>query len=128
VGTAVNFPNRDRMQHHVYSFSPARKFEIKLYYGKPSEPIVFDQPGVVVLGCNIHDQMVAWVVVVDTPLWARSNAGGHARIDGVPAGSYQLNVWHSTLAENTPPLSLPLVVAAGDVEQRVKLGAGGSAK
>jgi plastocyanin len=128
VGTSVLFPNLDTVRHHVYSFSPAKTFQLKLYAGKPHAPIVFDKPGIAVLGCNIHDQMVAWVVVVDTPLWARSNAGGHARIDGVPAGSYQLNVWHSTLAENTPPLSLPLVVAAGDVEQRVKLGAGGSAK
>ncbi len=128
VGTAVLFPNQDTVRHHVYSFSPAKTFQIKLYAGVPHTPIVFDKPGVAVLGCNIHDGMVAWVVVTDTPLWARSGPGGHARVEGVAPGSYDLHVWHSTLAEGAPPVQLALAVAGGDVEQRVKLGAGGSAK
>ncbi len=128
VGTPVLFPNKDTVRHHVYSFSPAKTFQIKLYAGVPHTPIVFDKPGVAVLGCNIHDSMVAWVVVTDTPLWARSAAGGHARVADVAPGSYQMQVWHSTLAENAPPMVVPLVVADGDVEQRVKLGTGGSPK
>ena len=88
----------------------------------------FDKPGIAVLGCNIHDGMVAWVVVTDTPLWARSVAGGHARVADVAPGSYQMHVWHSTLAENAAPMVVPVVVAAGDVEQRVRLGAGGSTR
>ena len=128
VGTAVLFPNQDTVRHHVYSFSPAKTFQIKLYAGVPHTPIVFDKPGIAVLGCNIHDGMVAWVVVTDTPLWARSVAGGYARVADVAPGSYQMHVWHSTLAENAAPMVVPVVVAAGDVEQRVRLGAGGSTR
>jgi len=128
VGTAVQFPNQDTVKHHVYSYSPAKTFQIKLYAGVPHAPIVFDKPGIAVLGCNIHDDMIAWVVVTDTPLWARSAAPGRARVADVPAGSYQMRVWHASLAETTPPQVIALTVAAGDVEQRVKLGPGGIVK
>jgi plastocyanin len=128
VGTAVLFPNLDTVRHHVYSFSPTKTFQIKLYAGVPHTPIVFDKPGIAVLGCNIHDGMIAWVVVTDTPLWARSAAGGHARVADVAPGSYQMHVWHSSLPETAPPLLVPLVVATGDVEQRIRLGAGGPPK
>jgi len=128
VGTPVLFPNRDTVRHHVYSFSSTKTFQLKLYAGVPHKPVVFDKPGIAVLGCNIHDQMVAWVVVVDTPLWARSDAGGLAQVDGVAPGSYQMRVWHATLAESTPPVVLPLLVAGADVEQPVRLGRDGSAK
>ena len=128
VGTPVLFPNQDTVKHHVYSYSAAKTFQIKLYAGVPHTPIVFDKPGVAVLGCNIHDSMIAWVVVTDTPLWARSAASGAARVLDVPPGNYQMHVWHSSLAETTPPQLLPLAVAAGDVEQHVRLGAGGMVK
>jgi len=128
VGTPVAFPNQDTVRHHVYSFSPAKTFQLKLYSGVPHDPVVFDKPGVAVLGCNIHDQMVAWVVVVDTPYVGRTTAGGRARIDGVPAGSYELHAWHASLAEGTPPAALALAVGAADVEQRIRLGATGPAK
>jgi len=128
TGTAVMFPNQDTVKHHVYSYSPAKIFQIKLYAGVPHTPIVFDKPGVAVLGCNIHDGMIAWVVVSDTPLWARSAAGGHARVADVPPGSYQMHVWHSSLAETTPPQLLALTVGASDIDQRVRLDAGGLVK
>jgi plastocyanin len=121
VGTPVTFPNNDTVRHHVYSFSPVKTFELKLYAGVPNTPIVFDKPGIAVLGCNIHDQMVAWVVVVDTPLHARSAASGRAQIDGVAPGNYQLRVWHPALAEGSPPTSTPLTVAASDLERRASL-------
>ena len=126
VGTPVTFPNNDTVRHHVYSFSPVKTFELKLYAGVPASPVVFDKPGIAVLGCNIHDQMVAWVVVVDTPLYARSAASGRAQIEGVAPGAWQLHVWHASLADGAPPVLVPLTVAASDVDQRVKLGAGGS--
>ena len=63
----MSFPNFDTVRHHVYSFSPAKTFELKLYAGVPNTPVVFDKPGIAVLGCNIHDNMAAWVVVADTP-------------------------------------------------------------
>jgi plastocyanin len=128
VGTSVLFPNLDTVRHHVYSFSPAKTFQLKLYAGVPHTPIVFDKPGIAVLGCNIHDQMVAWVVVVDTPFWARSGAGGRALLEGVPPGSYQMHVWHSSLAENAPPVVIPLLVAGADLDQRVRLSPEGPSK
>jgi len=128
VGTPVMFPNLDTVRHHVYSFSSIKTFQIKLYAGVPLTPIVFDKPGVAVLGCNIHDGMVAWVVVTDTPLWARSAAAGRARVADVAPGSYQVHVWHSSLAETAPPVLVALTVGAGEVEQRVKLPAGGPAR
>ena len=85
-GSAVSFPNRDTVRHHVYSFSDAKRFEIKLYVGTPAAPVVFDAPGIAVLGCNIHDQMAAWVVIVETPWYGRSDA------DGRWAGAQQLAV------------------------------------
>ena len=128
TGTAVMFPNQDTVKHHVYSYSPAKTFQIKLYAGVPHAFIVFDKFGVAVLGCNIYDGMIAWVVVSDTPLWARSAAGGHAKVADVPPGSYQMHVWHASLAETTPPQLLPLTVGAADIEQRVRLGAAGLVK
>jgi len=125
TGTAVTFPNQDTVKHHVYSYSAAKTFQIKLYAGVPHTPIVFDKPGIAVLGCNIHDGMIAWVVVSDTPLWARSAAGGHARVTDVPPGNYRMQLWHSSFAETTPPQLLPLTVGAADLEQRVRLAPGG---
>lgn len=93
-GTAIDFPNRDKLKHHVYSFSPAKTFELKLYSGKPAAPVVFDKAGEVALGCNIHDWMEAHVLVVETPWFAKTGADGVARIDRVPAGAYQLRPWH----------------------------------
>jgi plastocyanin len=128
VGSPVLFPNQDTVRHHVYSYSAAKTFQIKLYAGVPHTPIVFDKPGIAVLGCNIHDGMLAWVVVTDTPLWARSAAAGRARVADVPPGHYQMHVWHSSLNDSTPPQLLPLTVGSADVEPRVKLGPGGFAK
>jgi len=93
-GAAVHFPNRDKLKHHVYSFSPAKTFEIKLYAGQPAQPVVFDKAGEVALGCNIHDWMEAHVLVVDSPWFGKTGADGIARIARVPAGSYRLRVWH----------------------------------
>lgn len=125
VGTPVSFPNDDTVRHQVYSFSPVKTFELKLYAGVPSAPVVFDKAGIAVLGCNIHDQMVAWVVVVDTPLHARSGDSGKARIDGVPPGSYLLRAWHPGLAEGSPPTSIAVSVAGADVELRAALSVAG---
>jgi len=96
-GTAVYFPNEDTVRHHVYSFSAIKPFEIKLYVGTPAAPVLFDQSGVAVLGCNIHDEMIAWVVALDTPYYSRSDQQGLSRLEQVPAGSYTLRVWHKDL-------------------------------
>lgn len=94
AGTRVSFPNRDKVQHHVYSQSKAKAFEIPLYRGEAKEPVRFDQPGVVAIGCNIHDWMSAYVVVLATPHFARSGDDGLVPLAAVPAGRYRLEVWH----------------------------------
>ena len=93
TGTSITFPNSDNVRHQVYSFSEAKRFELKLYAGKPANPIVMDHPGLVVLGCNIHDWMRAYVYVLDTRFFALTNANGHAKID-VPPGDYTVKIWH----------------------------------
>lgn len=112
VGTAVNFPNRDTVRHHVYSFSPTKKFEIKLYVGTPAAPVVFDSPGIAVLGCNIHDTMAAWVLVLETPHAGLTGADGRLALANVPAGAYRLRAWHPSLPAGAAALDQPLLVAA----------------
>jgi hypothetical protein len=97
AGSPVSFPNKDNIRHQVYSFSRAKRFELPLYVGTPATPIVFDTPGVVTLGCNIHDWMAAYVYVADTPYFAITQADGKARLTGLPAGEYVLQVWHPRL-------------------------------
>ena len=112
VGTAVSFPNRDTVRHHVYSFSPVKKFEIKLYVGTPESPVVFDKPGIAVLGCNIHDRMVAWVVVVETPHAGQTGADGRLTLPHLPAGSYRLRAWHPSLPVGDAASDQALVMGA----------------
>jgi plastocyanin len=114
VGTAVAFPNRDTVRHHVYSFSPAKTFELKLYAGVAANPVVFDRIGIAVLGCNIHDNMTAWVVVVDTPYFGRSPKSGLVALADVPAGTYRLRVWHPSLAVGAPATDQELIVGLAD--------------
>jgi plastocyanin len=111
TGTAVQFPNQDPIRHHVYSFSPAKVFEIKLYAGTPVAPIVFDKPGEVVLGCNIHDHMLAYIYVVDTPYFAKTGKEGRARLESLPAGDYELLMWHFAQAA---PVASQAVRLRGD--------------
>jgi plastocyanin len=102
-GSEVRFPNRDNLRHQVYSFSPARTFDLPLYSGRQAAPVRFDTPGVVELGCNIHDGMIGYIVVLDTPHHAVTDAAGTARLE-VPAGAYRLEVWHEALAAGAPAL------------------------
>ncbi len=94
VGQPIVFPNNDSVRHHVYSLSQAKLFELKLYSGVPGSSVVFDKPGVVVIGCNIHDKMVAYIRVVDTPWFGTTDAAGRVRLDGLPDGQYKLRAWH----------------------------------
>jgi plastocyanin len=98
VGSAVSFPNRDSVRHHVYSFSPAKRFDLPLYVGTPAKPVVFDTTGVVTIGCNIHDWMVGYIYVAESPYYATTDAKGRARLSGLPAGGYTVRVWHPQLA------------------------------
>jgi len=128
LGSEVAFPNRDKVRHHVYSFSPVKTFELKLYSGTPANPVLFDKSGIAVIGCNIHDNMVAWVVVVETPYYALSGATGKVRLDNVPAGTYRLRTWHATLATGAPALDQELVVPAAGSTLAVRLPLPGAAR
>ena len=121
VGSEVRFPNHDTVRHHVYSFSPAKKFELKLYAGTPAQPVRFEQSGVVVLGCNIHDQMVGWVLVLDTPYYAQTSASGQAALSAVPAGRYRLRTWHARLPAGAPVPEQALEVSASGATALVRL-------
>lgn len=93
-GANIYFPNQDQIRHHVYSFSEAKLFDIPLYSGTPSEPIHFNQSGLVVLGCNIHDQMRGYILVSDSPFFGVSDAQGQVQIQtGIP-GTYELGLWN----------------------------------
>ncbi|MES2696793.1 MAG: hypothetical protein V4773_25215 [Verrucomicrobiota bacterium] len=100
VGTQVSFPNRDKVDHHVYSFSKPKNFDIPLYRGEARELITFEQPGIVKIGCNIHDWMSAYIVVLATPFFAKSPNDGIAPISGLPSGRYRLEVWHPRVAKS----------------------------
>lgn len=120
-GTAVTFPNEDTVRHHVYSFSAIKLFEIKLYVGTPTEPVVFEQSGVATLGCNIHDHMIAWVVVLDTPYSSQTNSHGLAVLDKVPTGDYNLRVWHKTLLSADAVPNMPLQLNTNTPLQQITL-------
>src|SRR5581483_226878 len=107
TGATVSFPNTDSISHHVYSFSPAKRFELYLPKGERSsaDAVVFDKPGVVALGCNIHDWMLAYILVVDTPWFTQTDRNGHAALADLPAGGYRLVVWHPRITDAAPLLT-----------------------
>lgn len=110
TGTDVTFPNFDSVRHHVYSFSPAKTFELKLYSGVPANPVKFDKAGTVVLGCNIHDNMLAFIQVVDTPYFAKTNKMGKAKLNDLPNGNYTLKAWHYALAKEQEIFEKPITI------------------
>jgi plastocyanin len=110
VGATVGFPNLDTVRHHVYSFSKPHPFELKLYGHDETRTVVFDKAGVIALGCNIHDQMIGYVRVVDTAFAAKTDGAGLAVIHGAAAGAASLKIWHPYLKapgnENARPVTL----------------------
>ena len=97
AGGVVAFPNQDAVRHHVYSFSPAHPVQLKLYGKDETRTVRFEKPGAIALGCNIHDQMVSFIKVVDTPYAAKTDAAGEVVLHGVPAGAVSIHVWHPYL-------------------------------
>jgi plastocyanin len=108
TGTAVRFPNSDDIRHQVYSFSAAKTFQLPLYTGTPANPVVFDTAGVVTLGCNIHDRMSAYIVVVDTPHFATTERSGRVELSQLPAGTYSVRVWFPGVRSAPPPVEVTL--------------------
>ena len=112
VGATVAFPNKDKVRHHVYSFSAGNKFELKLFGKDESRSVVFKAVGVAAIGCNIHDQMVGFIQVVDTPFAVKTDAAGLATIRGVPAGAASIRIWHPYLRAPRNELVRPATFAA----------------
>ncbi|WP_194362685.1 methylamine utilization protein [Neptunicella marina] len=115
----VNFPNSDSIKHHVYSFSPAKSFELRLYDGGKAKPIQFEKAGEVVLGCNIHDWMLGYIYSVDTPWFAKTNKQGAVTLD-LPDGDYQLKYWSPLLQNADKDKAIQLTVK-GDKQQTIQL-------
>lgn len=113
VGSTVQFPNSDTTRHEVYSFSPAHPFQLPLYRGKPYPPEHFNKVGLVTLGCNIHDFMLAYIVVTDAAFYGRTDAAG-VWTASVPRGRYRIEVWHPRLAGRSANPSE--TVSVGDAE------------
>jgi plastocyanin len=100
AGTTVSFPNADPINHHVYSFSAAKRFELRLQKSNEApQQVRFDKPGLITLGCNIHDWMLGFVLVLDSPWFAQTDAQGLARIDYIPAAGQRLHLWHPRIAD-----------------------------
>jgi len=120
VSSTVTFPNRDTVSHQIYSFSPAKRFQLPLYRGKPYPPTLFDQAGVVTLGCNIHDEMLAYVVVTDAPFFGRTAANGTWSAE-VPSGRYRISIWHPRIRDEDTELRSEVSVAEVDGTLTVRL-------
>jgi plastocyanin len=120
AGTSVEFPNSDQVSHQVYSFSPARRFQLPLYRGTTHPPVVFSQPGLVVLGCNIHDEMVGYVLVTESPYHATTDETGAARFRDLPAGSYHVTVWGPLIHDGGGTVTGTLAIT-GDGAQTLSL-------
>jgi plastocyanin len=118
VGASVMFMNHDSVRHHVYSFSPPKRFQLKLAGRQQNQSVLFDKAGIVPLGCNIHDRMIAYIDVVDTP-WAKTaDANGRVVLHGIPAGAVSVSVWHPYL--RAPGNSIARTVTLSDAGTRVE--------
>jgi len=113
VGSTIEFPNTDSVSHQIYSFSPAKRFQLPLYRGNPNPPVRFEQAGVVTLGCNIHDGMVAYVVVTDAPFFGRTDSAGSWSAD-LSRGRYRVSIWHPRLRSEGTELEREVTISEAD--------------
>ena len=120
-GTQISFPNSDQIRHQVYSFSTPKRFELRLYKDTPTAPVLFDKPGVVVLGCNVHDNMIGYVYVTDDGWFGVSNDKGMLSLDQVPAGHYTVTLWHPQAADMLPVSGGDIDIPAGGLKQRFSI-------
>jgi plastocyanin len=112
VGSLIQFPNKDPFFHNIFSMYDGKRFDLGLYEAGTSRSVRFDRPGVSFLFCNIHAEMSAVVIVVDTPYFAMSDRNGHLLIPDVPDGRYQMHVWYErSLPENLKGLSRVVTIS-----------------
>jgi plastocyanin len=122
VGSTVRFPNSDNIRHQVYSFSPAKKFELPLYAGGDAPPVNFDKAGVVVLGCNIHDWMIGYIYVSESPFYAKTGAAGTATLSDMPPGEYTVRIWHPSMDRAEETTSRRVILTADPGSEEWQLG------
>ena len=122
TGTRVEFPNNDDVSHQVYSFSPAKRFQLPLYKGARHPPVSFEQPGLVVLGCNIHDEMVGYIYVTDAPWFGTTGPDGTLAIPAPAPGDYRISLWSPLIADSPGALTqIVHVDAAAGATARIQL-------
>jgi len=119
VGTVVSFPNQDEFRHQVYSFSKPKRFELRLYGKDTTNTVQFDKPGVVALGCNIHDNMLAFIYVSEHPVLGKTDAAGTIVFPDMPDGGYEVHVWHPD--EQKGGDSMKTVTLVGGMSAEVSL-------
>lgn len=117
AGTSVEFPNNDSVSHQVYSFSQPKKFQLSLYKGELHSPVQFDTAGLVVLGCNIHDSMVGYIYVADTPYFGKTDAAGSVRLETLPRGQYRVVLWSPSIADDAGVLRRDVEVEEGGMSE-----------
>lgn len=118
-GDTVVFHNSDHTRHHVYSFSPAKTFEYVIAPAQAAPPLKLDRTGVIAVGCNIHDSMISYLYVTDAPWFARTDATGHVHFADLPAGAYDVRVWHPRLPPSRPDLVQEGVALGADERRQV---------
>jgi hypothetical protein len=122
VGATVRFPNFDNVRHHVYSFSKAAKFDIKLFSRDETRSYTFTTAGAVAVGCNIHDQMSGFIRVVDTPYANKTSGGGFATLAKVPAGKARITVWHPRMKAKDQESSFDIdIPASGQLDKTISV-------
>ena len=121
VGASVAFPNKDSTRHHVYSFSPAKKFELKLFAKDQSRRVIFDKSGIVPLGCNIHDAMTAFILVTDSAWSAKTGANGIVQFASAPGSAARVQVWHPYLRAKANMVAQALPAAQRNMSVSVAL-------
>lgn len=109
VGTEVEFPNSDIVAHHVYSFSNPNDFMLPLYKGDAHAPVTFDEAGVVTLGCNIHDNMLGYILVVDSSVFGKTGAEGQLTFETDLSGESQISIWSPRIKDEVESLTRPLI-------------------
>lgn len=121
TGSRILFTNTDTVRHQVYSFSPTKRFELPLYRGRPKEPQTFDRAGIAAIGCNIHDNMRAYVFVVDAHYFGRADAAGLLKLADVQPGAYTVQVWHPLSRDMRPVIDQTVTVTAAEPKLALKI-------